>query len=447
MISATPIRSRCLTLLASLAMLAACGSVSTSTSKDEPSIDTVSPDNGSIAGGTMVTLTGKRLNQGTPVVVVGGHLATNVSASSDTQLTFMLPPGDEEGAVVDITVSNDAGFAEKPQAFTYNRQPVVLSISPGLGKSAGGATVTITGRGFMANNAGTATVTIGGGNATSVTVVDDKTITATTGPVMAGTKPFTPLDVTVTNANGSGSLAKGFIVTSPGLIAIDRNTPSRLFHFDLATNSAVQIATASGHLSACALDPASGKIYANSRNQSTGTHDLVVLDPLAGTVTDVGPLNDGSGNHGIGSMVFNGSTLFGLDAGNGPRTNRLVTINTTTGAVTVVGATAQAVINGSSIAVKDANTVYYAGLTNGSLDTIATSTSVKTTGLAFAGGSGGSFRAIGLVNQGGKLYLVEKNNPGGIVYEVDPNTAVLTMLGTISTPASISGVCATPASF
>lgn len=68
--------------------------------------------------------------------------------------------------------------------------PSVTRVTPSFGPDAGGTLVTLLGSGFLSG----ATVSVGGVPATSVTVVDPTTITATTGPHVAGT-----VDVTVTN--------------------------------------------------------------------------------------------------------------------------------------------------------------------------------------------------------------------------------------------------------
>jgi len=82
------------------------------------------------------------------------------------------------------------------------------SISPATGPSAGGTSVTITGAYFLQG----ATVTIGGVSATSVTVVNTETITATTGARAAGNT-----DVVVHNPDGTqATLAGAFTYAAAG---------------------------------------------------------------------------------------------------------------------------------------------------------------------------------------------------------------------------------------
>jgi hypothetical protein len=90
--------------------------------------------------------------------------------------------------------------------------PTVTAISPNAGPTAGGTSVNITGTNFISG----ATVTIGGGTATGVTVVNSTAITATTPAGTAGAK-----DVVVTTAGGSGNLTGGYTyAAAPTVTAI-----------------------------------------------------------------------------------------------------------------------------------------------------------------------------------------------------------------------------------
>src|SRR5436853_6851726 len=85
--------------------------------------------------------------------------------------------------------------------------PSVASISPSSGSTAGGSSVTISGSNLFSG----ATVSIGGANATGVTVVSSTSITAATPAHAAGTA-----GVTVTNTDGqSSTLANAFTYSAP----------------------------------------------------------------------------------------------------------------------------------------------------------------------------------------------------------------------------------------
>ena len=88
-----------------------------------------------------------------------------------------------------------------------NPAPVVSSVSPNSGPTAGGTSITITGTGFLSN----ASVTIGGTAASSVAVVNSTTITALTPAHAAGT-----VDVVVTNTDAqSGTKTGAFTYVAP----------------------------------------------------------------------------------------------------------------------------------------------------------------------------------------------------------------------------------------
>lgn len=96
-------------------------------------------------------------------------------------------------------------------------QVQVLGAVPATGPFIGGTTVTLTGRKFAL--VGDNTVTFGGVAATSVVTVDEQTITCVT---PAGT-PGAKVDVVVTNTNGEGRLALGFLYATPAPPTSDVN--------------------------------------------------------------------------------------------------------------------------------------------------------------------------------------------------------------------------------
>ena len=163
-----------------------------------PTVSSVSPNNGSTAGGTSVTITGTNFASGA-TVTFGGTAATSVTVVSSTTITATTPAG-TAGAVT-VTVTNPGGQSGSlSSGFTYVVAPTVSSVSPNNGPPAGGTAVTITGTNFASG----ATVTFAGTTATNVVVANNTTITATT-PAGTGT-----VTVTVTVNGESGSLAGGF---------------------------------------------------------------------------------------------------------------------------------------------------------------------------------------------------------------------------------------------
>ena len=163
-----------------------------------PVITSISPSGGTTLGGTAVTVTGTGLT-GTTTVTLDGVSATSVVVVSDTEVTCVSGAG--TAGLGDVV----AGGATLANAWTYFAVPTVTAISPAGGPIGGGTFVTITGTGFTANSAGTNTVQIGGVACTTVTAVSDTSITATAPAGTAGAK-----NVTVANANGTGTLTNGY---------------------------------------------------------------------------------------------------------------------------------------------------------------------------------------------------------------------------------------------
>ena len=178
-----------------------------------PTVSSVSPNNGPIAGGTAVTISGTNFAAGA-TVTFGGTAATNVVVASATQITATTPAGSVGAVTVTVTVNSQNGGLTN--GFTYVAPPTVSSVSPNTGITAGGTAVTITGTNFAAG----ATVTFGGTPATNVVVVSATQITATTPASSSGAAT-----VTVTNPGGlSGSLTNGFTyVVVPAVSSVSPN--------------------------------------------------------------------------------------------------------------------------------------------------------------------------------------------------------------------------------
>ena len=167
-----------------------------------PTVSSVSPNSGTTAGGTAVTIAGTNFAAGA-TVTIGGTAATNVAVVNSTTITATTPAGSAGAVTVTVTVSGQSGSLAS--GFTYvsslSGSPTVTSVSPNSGTTAGGTAVTITGTNFAAG----ASVTFGGTAAANVVVVSGTEITATTPAGSAGA-----VTATVTVGGQSGSLAGGF---------------------------------------------------------------------------------------------------------------------------------------------------------------------------------------------------------------------------------------------
>ena len=176
-----------------------------------PTITTVSPASGPIAGGTAFTITGTNLT-GATSVKVNGVAATSVVVVSPTSIKAKSPTGTtgSTNVVANVVVMTLGGTATKVSAFTFAAAPTITTVSPNSGPLAAGTAFTITGTNFVAG----ATVKVNGVAATSVVVVSATSITAKTPAGTAGAR-----SVAVTTAGGTATLASGFTYVAAPTIA------------------------------------------------------------------------------------------------------------------------------------------------------------------------------------------------------------------------------------
>jgi formylglycine-generating enzyme required for sulfatase activity len=160
-------------------------------------ITSVSPSQGSVLGGTVITITGTGL-AGTTGVTIGGNPCSGVAVLSPTQVRATTPAGAAGPAA--IALLSPSGSTLSPSPFTYVMQSVT-SITPAIGAYVGGTAITISG----AYLAGTTAVTIGGVPCTSVVAVNSTTVTAVTPPGLIGS-----FDVVLTGAKGTVTVQGGF---------------------------------------------------------------------------------------------------------------------------------------------------------------------------------------------------------------------------------------------
>lgn len=196
------------------------GGTSTATSADHftyvpgPTISSISPTTGPVAGGTVVTIAGTNLENATAVDF--GAAGATVTADSTTSVTVTTPAG-SAGAVT-VSVTTPSGTANAPQQFTYvvpPPPPGITGISPATGSAAGGTAVTITG-----SNLANATAVDFGTAAATVTADTASSITATSPPGL-GT-----VSVTVTTLGGKATSPVQFAYTvPPGFPTVTATSP------------------------------------------------------------------------------------------------------------------------------------------------------------------------------------------------------------------------------
>jgi hypothetical protein len=173
-----------------------------------PTLATVVPNVGPVAGGTTVVLTGTGLT-GASAVTFGGTPATSFTVNSATQITAVAPAG---SGTVQVTVTT-AGGTSNGVGYTYVAVPALTTVLPNVGLEAGGTTVIVTGTGLSTASA----VTFGGTPATSFTVNSDTQITAVA-PAGTGT-----VQLTVTTAGGVSNGVTYTYVAVPALTTVVPN--------------------------------------------------------------------------------------------------------------------------------------------------------------------------------------------------------------------------------
>lgn len=117
-----------------------------------PVIGGVSPNQGTVLGGTTVTISGTGLAV-TTSVVIGDQEAEIVAAPTATQVVVTTPA--HPAGTVPVAVTDTAGTGTAPGAFTYRASvtgPVVRIAwaAPRVGPTSGGQTVVVAGTGFVA---------------------------------------------------------------------------------------------------------------------------------------------------------------------------------------------------------------------------------------------------------------------------------------------------------
>ncbi len=178
-----------------------------------PTIATVSPSQGSKAGGDSITLAGDGFQSGAQIMV-GDQLATNVIFVNGQTLQFTTPANSAGGSVRVMVINPDGQFYNLDNGFTYVAgPPQVNSISPQEGSTTGGTQITITGSNFVSG----ITVTIGGKNANILSLSSSQLVCESPSSLTEG-----PQDVVLTNPGGySLTIPGGFTYIPPSISSVE----------------------------------------------------------------------------------------------------------------------------------------------------------------------------------------------------------------------------------
>ncbi len=271
-----------------------------------PSVTSITPVSGSLAGGTVVAVVGTGLVVGSTTALFGTTAGTSVSCSSTTSCSATSPS--ESAGTVDLTVTTPDGTSPTGTSdrFTFGPPPAIATVNPATGLEAGGTDVTITGSGFT-NATG---VTFGGTAAISYTVADDSTIAATT-PVGTG-----EVEVVVTTPFGDSghSGARDFTYgTAPVIATVDPATGLEAGGTDVTiTGSGFTDATGVtfGGTAATGYTVTDDGTIAATTSSGTGEVDVVVTTPFGD-----------SGGSGAGDFTYGPPPVVAtVDPATGPET-------------------------------------------------------------------------------------------------------------------------------
>jgi hypothetical protein len=172
-----------------------------------PTVTTVSPGEGPVAGGTSVVITGTNFTDASGVTF--GSAAALFTVDSDTQITATSPGNSAGQVAIAVTTTGGTSATDVSTRFTYIARPVVSSVAPAEGPVSGGTSVVITGSKLT----GATSVSFGAGEAADFNVDSDTQITATSPGGSAGA---TAVRVTTTGGTSdSGDFSRFTYIARP----------------------------------------------------------------------------------------------------------------------------------------------------------------------------------------------------------------------------------------
>jgi hypothetical protein len=318
-----------------------------------PTISSLSPKAGPVAGGNTVTITGAHFAPGaTATFASGSPLATTFVSATKLQVTA---PAHGAGAVnVHVTTPAGSSATTTSDVYTFDRVPAVTGLVPDAGSTAGGNTVTITGSDFVSG----ATATFGSGSALATTFVSSAELQVSAPAHSAGAvnvHVLTPggssattnsdlyaFGAPVVSSFSPGSGVTGSTVTING----SRYVPGATVRFGALASPSVTLVS-DLQLKAVVPDGAvTGKISVttaagtgSSSTNFTPTLSITSFSPShgpAGTVVTINGVGFNSGS----AVKFNGTSATGVTHVSSTELKATAPAGGTTGPITVTNGTA-----------------------------------------------------------------------------------------------------------
>jgi PGF-pre-PGF domain-containing protein len=265
-----------------------------------PTVTSVAPPTGPIAGGTPITITGTNLIGATdnPASVynvsIGDTALTNMTVVSATKIIGSTLAGTAGPVNVNITTPNGTAVTGSGK-YTYVDLPTFVSITPQTGAIAGNTSIVITGSnlaGATNNPASVYNVSIGGTALTNMTVVSASKIIGSTRPGTAGL-----VNVDITTPNGTVTATDVFTyIGPPTFVSIAPTSGMTTGGTTVTINGTNLIGANSGGVTgnvtiggslATIISVVSGSITATTPAHAAGTVDIVINTPN-GTATGTG---------------------------------------------------------------------------------------------------------------------------------------------------------------
>ncbi|HWR59979.1 MAG TPA: IPT/TIG domain-containing protein, partial [Clostridia bacterium] len=218
-----------------------------------PIIADINPNNGSVDGGTVVTITGSGFKQDNIEVYFGSEKSKNVVFTNSTiikatvpEYPYALPAGQDYLDVPVMVMNYDGGAAVRNDGFRYRvpaSNPVITSITPSSGSTAGNDELIIKGLDFRRTadhtaaglpkvyfNGEPAEVEWPSGNNTNIT----ETLTVTTPPSITSGKA----EVVLVNYDSGTCIYDGFtyIMSKPSITSVMPSSISNLGDVNVQIN-------------------------------------------------------------------------------------------------------------------------------------------------------------------------------------------------------------------
>lgn len=255
-----------------------------------PNVGEVGPVNGATSGGTSVQIYGQFFS-GATAVTFGGQPAASFVVHSPSYITAVTPPALVSGPVdIRVTTSYGTSSVNGFDRFTFTG-PIVTSLSPNVGSTAGGKSLTINGSGFS----GASQVVIG---TTKIKAAAFTSVSNTKIVVKAPAHAAGAVQVVVTTLSGSSptytTAGTPNVYTYEGAPTVTALTPHAITHgtttsivlkgTGLLGATKVVIGTATAAITA---NPSATSLTITTPSLAKGTYYVVVTTPVgtSGKVT------------------------------------------------------------------------------------------------------------------------------------------------------------------